>query len=180
MTIEKTNKLQQGSRSLTQEGRSHHSALKFHSPPAASPAELPNHSAIRLPVSLSILPAGPVACGCQTAERVGQQEQPSPNTASHTASQHDTGARQPKASSDNKNLALPAQAGKPGETPGLGTVALVNVAEDVRDLGTRGKGKGGLERVACPVSLTEQPSSSDGIKLHRAPGGSRLFSKAES
>lgn len=59
-------------------------------------------------------------------------------------------------------------------------MALVKVAEEVRDLGTRGKGKGGLERAVCPVSLTEQPSSSDGIKPHRAPGWFKLFSKAES
>lgn len=98
----------------------------------------------------------------------------------HTASQHNTGARQPKASSDNKNVAMPARAGKPAESPGLGTMALVKVAEEVRDLGTRGKGKGGLERAVCPVSLTEQPSSSDGIKPHRAPGWFKLFSKAES
>lgn len=58
-------------------------------------------------------------------------------------------------------------------------MALVKVAEEVRDLGTRGKGKGGLERAVCPASLTEQPSSSDGIKPHRAPGWFKLFSKAE-
>ena len=54
-------------------------------------------------------------------------------------------------------------------------------AEEVRDLGTTGNRKGGLERAVCnTVSLMEQPSSSDGMKPHRAPAWLKLFSKAES
>ena len=66
---------------------------------------------------------------------------------SHTASQQEK-SRQPKASSE-KNLSLPAGAGKPAESPGLGTTAWVKEAEEVRDLGTRENRKGGLERAVC-------------------------------
>lgn len=53
----KTREQLQGFRSLTQKWELRQWALKFHSPLAASSEQLPNHSAVCLPVSLSLLPA---------------------------------------------------------------------------------------------------------------------------
>lgn len=77
---------------------------------------------------------------------------------SHAVSQQDCGARHPKGSSDNKNLALPAGAGKPAKSPGLGTMTWVKEAEEVRKLQTKGNRKGGLERAVCKTLFPSQSS----------------------
>lgn len=68
-------------------------------------------------------------------------------------------ARQPKASSDNKALVLPAQHAEPAESLRLRSSlqmsihtymkAYIKEAEEARNLGTRGYRKGGLEREVC-------------------------------
>lgn len=100
-------------------------------------------------------------------------------------------ARQPKASSDNKALVLPAQHGEPAESLRLRSSlqmsihtymkAYIKEAEKARNLGTRGYRKGGLEREVCNTLLPPQSSHSnrDGMKDCRAPEGFKLalFSK---